>query len=142
VVGDAFGKEVFRDTMKIVSAHNADAQKVRFHVFDYVMEAPFNKRFQRACLFCDFEYMIPVVHVDIPDLKHLLDFEERMLEVGYEGIMLRDPLGQYKCGRSTENEGILLKLKRKMTSEASVIGFQERMHNANELKTDNLGYAE
>jgi DNA ligase-1 len=143
VVGEAFGKSVFRDTMKVISSHEAPIRGLTFRVFDYVMEGvPFNKRFQRACLWCDFENIIPVPHVDIENMDQLLLYEERMLEVGYEGVMLRDPFGMYKYGRSTANEGILLKLKRKLTSEAEVIGFQERMHNANELKTDKLGYAE
>ena len=143
VVGEAFGKSVFRDTMKVISSHEAPIGGLTFRVFDYVMEGvPFNKRFQRACLWCDFENLIPVPHVDIENLDQLLLYEERMLEVGYEGIMLRDPLGKYKYGRSTVSEGILLKLKRMMTSEATVIGFEERMHNGNELKTDKLGYAE
>jgi DNA ligase-1 len=74
--------------------------------------------------------------------KELLDFEEGCINAGFEGAMIRDPDGLYKYGRSTTREGILLKLKRKMTSEFRVRGFVEQMHNGNVLLVDNLGYAD
>lgn len=71
----------------------------------------------------------------------LLQYEQWFTERGYEGAMIRDPNGLYKYGRSTVKEGYLLKLKRFEDSEAVITGFQERMHNANERTTDNLGHA-
>lgn len=62
----------------------------------------------------------------------LLEFEAECLARGFEGVMVRDPNGAYKHGRSTVKEGILLKLKRFTDAEAEVIGFEERMHNGNE----------
>lgn len=49
-------------------------------------------------------------------------YEAKALAQGYEGIMLRDPAGPYKCGRSTEEEGWLLKVKGFKDAEAVVIG--------------------
>jgi DNA ligase-1 len=49
--------------------------------------------------------------------------------------------GEYKYGRSTTREGSLLKLKKFEDSEALVIGMEEKMHNDNELQTNELGYA-
>ena len=66
----------------------------------------------------------------------------RYLEQGYEGLMVRSQSGGYKHGRSTAREGILLKYKVFESEWGQVVGFEEFMHNANELKTDNLGYAE
>lgn len=74
--------------------------------------------------------------------KHLLEYEEKRLNEGYEGIMLRIPEGPYKCGRSTPKEAYLLKLKRFEDSEAIIIGFEERMHNANEATKDAFGKTE
>jgi DNA ligase 1 len=70
----------------------------------------------------------------------LLKYEAECLADGYEGVMLRDPLGPYKCGISGVKEGILLKLKRFMDSEARIIGFEEMMHNENEAELDELGH--
>lgn len=66
---------------------------------------------------------------------------EHYLKEGYEGLMIRDPNGKYKFGRSTVKEGILLKLKRFLDDEATLIEVTEKMHNANELEQDELGYA-
>lgn len=143
IVGEAYAKDVFRETMKVVSAHTVVPENLTFRVFDWVNpELPFWYRFQLACDLCEYKWMIPVPHTMLHSLDELMKYEDEMVKVGYEGIMLRDPKGKYKFGRSTENEGLLLKLKRLVRSEAKVIAFDEQMHNANELKTDNLGYAE
>lgn len=76
-----------------------------------------------------------VVVVDqrmIQNEVELIAFEQEALDAGYEGLMLRAPSGPYKHGTSTENEGYLLKMKRWLDNEALIIGFNERMHNAND----------
>jgi len=78
----------------------------------------------------------------IDDEETLKTYEELCLSRGYEGIMIRDPKGRYKYGRSTVKEGILLKLKRFNDSEAIIVGFEEKMHNGNEATTDALGHTE
>lgn len=70
------------------------------------------------------------------------DFFRHSLSKGYEGTMIRSINGRYKFGRSTLREGILLKLKPFADAEATVIGFEERMHNANEATTNALGRTE
>jgi len=142
IIGDAFSKTVFRDTMKVVMAHDADIKGLRLHVFDIVNMGAFKDRFRIACDMADYERIIPVPHCLIDNEKELLRMEEDMLNLGYEDLMVRDPKGEYKMGRSTVNEGGLLKVKRKLQSEATVIGFEEQMHNANEAKLDNLGNTE
>jgi DNA ligase-1 len=58
-----------------------------------------------------------------------------MATVSPEGVMLRDPDGPYKQGRSTTREGYLLKVKPFKDAEATVIGFEEEMENTNAAKT-------
>lgn len=77
-----------------------------------------------------------LVHND----EELRAYERSILEQGFEGVMLRSPAGVYKYGRSTAREGYLLKLKRFVDAEAVVIGFEEKMHNANEATVDELGH--
>ena len=143
IVGDANSKSVFRDTMKVVSAFDADIKDLKYHVFDMVTGDNFRERLKAAHDAIDGdEFMVPVPHAECSTENSLLQYEDWALNAGFEGVMLRDPVGKYKFGRSTAREGALLKMKRKLTSEARVIGFEEQMHNANELKTDALGYAE
>jgi len=76
---------------------------------------------------------------NINSMEELYHYESICLEEGYEGVMLRDPYGTYKFGRSTTNEGILLKVKRFEDDEAEVIGFVELMSNQNLAEKDNFG---
>ena len=56
--------------------------------------------------------------------------------------MIRSGDGKYKYGRSTTKEGTLLKLKRFVDAEYKIVGFEERMHNANEATKNALGQTE
>lgn len=78
----------------------------------------------------------------IADAAELDAYESMQLAQGYEGVMIRDPKGVYKYGRSTAREGYLLKIKRFVDSEAVIIGFEELLHNANEAEVNALGYTE
>lgn len=70
----------------------------------------------------------------------ILEREKEVLEQGYEGLILRDPKGIYKFGRSTLIEQYLVKLKRVKNGEAWITGFVELMLNHNEPVKDALGY--
>lgn len=65
--------------------------------------------------------------------------EEQALAQGYEGIMLCDPYGVYKQGRSTFREQGLIKIKRFEDDEAEIIGTFEQMENTNEQVENELG---
>jgi len=82
-----------------------------------------------------------IIQTYIRDTKELIAYEQICITEGYEGIMIRDPEGKYKYGRSTAKGGELLKIKRWEDSEATILSFNEFMHNANELQEDNFGYA-
>jgi DNA ligase-1 len=143
IVGSPTSPSVFRDTMKVVSAFDAPIDDLMYHVFDIVYEGSFKSRLHAAHASIEgSNFMTPVPHVLVENETSLLRCEEVYLEEGYEGLMIRDPMGKYKFGRSTAREGALLKMKRKLHSEARVIGFEEQMHNANEAKLDNLGNTE
>lgn len=79
-------------------------------------------------------------NVVVNNLDELLEVELGFTEQGYEGLMLRDPDGKYKYGRSTANEGTLLKVKRFLDAEAVIYGYEEEMENTNEATKDNLGH--
>lgn len=74
--------------------------------------------------------------------EELNNYEQSAIDIGYEGVMIRSLSGEYKCGRSTAKQGILGKVKRFSDFEAVVLGFEEKMHNTNEAKTNELGRTE
>lgn len=80
-----------------------------------------------------------VIPTKIDNEEELLAYEQKALALGYEGVMIRTAESRYKCGRSTENEGILLKLKRFEDAEAEVLGFTEKLRNDNAQEEDEFG---
>jgi DNA ligase-1 len=71
--------------------------------------------------------------------EELISYEEECLRNGFEGIMVRDPGGTYKFGRSTVNDNILLKVKRFLDDEAVLMEIHEKMSNQNPEEKDAFG---
>jgi len=82
-----------------------------------------------------------VEHVVIENADDLRTYVAECLGDGFEGVMVRDPKGAYKWGRSTTKQGGLLKIKNFADEEAVIFAVEELMHNDNELEEDNLGHA-
>ena len=75
-------------------------------------------------------------------VNELLQFEEDCLSMGFEGVILRDPDGLHKSGRSTVKSGAYLRIKRFIDFEGVVVNLVEAMENQNEAKTNELGNTE
>lgn len=112
-----------------------------YAVFDYVspqrgLAEPYEARMQmlRAILLPN--CCKKILPVEVKDLKELQAFEEKCIADGYEGAMVRTPGSPYKCGRSSTNEGYLLKIKRFADAEALIIAVEEMMHNDNVATRD------
>lgn len=139
ISGPATADDAFRRTESQVMSAKKGARNLRFFVFDdYTLPAlEFQARLRTAAFrikqYADFK-LVP--HTIIADSERLLEYETKMVMAGYEGVMVRSMDGPYKYGRSTWNEGWLLKLKRFEDSEAVIIGVQEFMHNENERDAD------
>lgn len=143
IVGDPRSKTCYRDTVSGVMSEDGRPD-FTFYVFDTFdkPDLPYSHRFHdpyRAAL------PWPGMYLDqmyINNESDLLNYEEKCLTEGFEGVILRALDAPYKFGRSTTKEGYLLKLKRFVDAEARVVGFEELMHNANEAKTNALGRTE
>lgn len=117
-----------------------------FYAFDYV-KTSFSKPYQQRVLDLNTHVFPPTTPFKIvlllPEIlfsvQEILWYENKCVEEGFEGIMLRNPLGKYKCGRSTQKEQILLKMKRFFDAEARIIGFEEKMRNNNAQQKNSLG---
>lgn len=146
IVGDPTAPSAYRDTMSGVMSEDGEP-KVIFHVFDVWQESGgFGDRFKRLrAVLADLRKSGKKSSVQaVPQLKvtsaeELAEVEQRFLDDGYEGAMVRSLDGLYKFGRSTVKEGYLLKVKRFLDSEATIICGEELEHNQNEATTNELG---
>ena len=80
-----------------------------------------------------------VHHAEIVGLNDFIEYEQRAIDMGYEGVMIRGIHGHYKFGRATHNDQLLWKFKRFRDGEAIVTGLEEGVHNGNEPTIDELG---
>lgn len=80
-----------------------------------------------------------ILPVEILDEQMLALYEQKQLALGYEGVMIRAVDGPYKCGRSSEKEGYLLKLKQFADDEAVIVSSEEEMENQNVAERDAFG---
>lgn len=142
IVGNPTSPSCFRDTSSGVMSEDGQPD-VTLYLFDRWGDSrdaqSFKKRLndvKSLITDCKHPRVKVVPHVTIKTLDELLRYEEVCLTKGYEGVMLRDPNGPYKHGRSTEKEGWLLKLKRFEDSEAIILDSIELRHNLNEKGAD------
>ena len=114
-------------------------------IFDFVNPndeiKPYKERMNELRKFESFnipsyEILFPTIVSNQEQIDQLMI---KNLNAGYEGLMLRDPNGIYKFGRSSVKENILLKIKEFMDDEAEIIAFREKMVNTNEGLKDNFG---
>lgn len=142
ILGDPCSPSAYRDTVSVVMSDDKDATGIIFHVFDKHGDAGFSTRLGDACAHVDESgnaFVQIVQHVLVNSIDELETLETAWLEAGNEGVMLRAINGRYKEGRSSEIEGLLLKVKRFVDSEAEIVGVYEQERNDNVAFKNELG---
>lgn len=129
-----------------------DMRPLLYYVFDWVIPGserlPFIERYHRACRIvgeCEVPGLKIVEQRALYTYEQILEFEAK--SVGEfcdqaEGIMLRQPLAPYKYGRSTLNEGYLVKFVQWESIEGVIEDTYEQMENTNEATQDAFGRTE
>jgi DNA ligase 1 len=145
IVGPWNAKNAFHNTSGPVRRGH-DAPDVKWYIFDDRSDPdkPFVDRVRSAKLRVErlkHPSLVWIPQVVLDDYAAMLRFEAEAIEQGFEGIMLRDPYGPYKYGRSTVIENYLLKVKRFISEEATIIALEERMENLNESGVNAFGNA-
>ena len=138
--GDPTDADAFNRTTRSVMKVSGSPQGVRFHVFDRIGPAIFADRYDSLRSRTAHSADVTVVpHALLTGPAGVRLYEEDCVAKGYEGIMLRDPSGPYKQGRSTMREQVLMKVKRFTDDEAEVIDVVEGEHNGNVAEKDAFG---
>lgn len=146
VVGDIYAKDVFQKTTSGVMSVEG-IPDVTFYVFD-LFTSNLSTYKERLYELNDKLVLKPHPNIVATTQKYvqtkdeLLDLLESERIKGGEGLIGRNPLGVYKHGRSTPKEQLSIKFKFFEQDEFEVVGFEERMHNTNEITYNELGYAD
>ena len=146
IVGDIYAKDVFQKTTSGVMSEDGEPD-VTFHVFDIFTNntAPYKERLyelNERLVLDQYTSLVATGQRYVHTKDELLKLLEKERVKGGEGLICRSPSGIYKYGRSTPKEQLSIKLKFFENGEFEVIGFEERMHNTNEVTTNELGYKE
>jgi DNA ligase-1 len=78
-------------------------------------------------------------HTLVESINDLEAYIAKKLDRGFEGIILRDPLGLYKEGKSTPRQQWMLKFKPFIDAEGRITGWFEEQQNNNEAKREVTG---
>ena len=149
LVGDPLSPAAFNKSTSGIMSHSGNPD-FTFWVFDWVKAGtehlPFRSRLRSVRMALEIFKCLPrvklVEHTLVEGPKDLVALEARYVGLGYEGLMVRDPDGPYKFGRSTERQGLLGKIKRFADTEGTIVGFEELRHNENTPRANKLGYQE
>ena len=146
IVGDIYAKDVFQKTTSGVMSEDGTPD-VTYYVFDVFTN---NTETYKERLYTLNDKLVLVQFTNVVATQQwYIETEEELTKLlskekvkGGEGLIGRNPNGVYKYGRSTPKEQLSIKFKFFQQEEFEVVGFNERMHNTNEQKRDELGYAE
>lgn len=145
IAGDPTDPEVRNKTSSQVMTHDSEAEDVKLYVFDWfgLPGMPYADRYDKVWnrvkqLNRKDLVIVPQIKLSAPAAAFAM--EDRLVQDGFEGMMLRHPMGPYKMGRSTMREQYLMKWKRFTDSEARILDYFEQEENTNEATIDALGY--
>jgi len=117
-------------------------KEFELYVFDYIRNTgeSYKERIERAQELSVFPGVVVSTPCEISNAMELSIMYNRAIKKGYEGLVLRDPKGYYKLGRSTLKEQLFLKMKPIDTLTGSILGVTEELKNTNTSFLDERGY--
>lgn len=146
VVGSPTADDCYNTTVRyVMTPTKKTGQEWTYYVFDkHDHPGTFSERYEELSepgFISDLRIATLTSNV-ANDMGELKDLEAAYVDLGYEGIIVRNPDALYKYGRSTVTVGESMKVKSYKDAEAKIIGVEEELHNANEAKTNALGRTE
>lgn len=150
ICGDPTARNCYNRTDSSVMSFNKPDDDLRYYVFDVWDSAEtfanrLDELYDRSKAFLDLNLKVEVVDTELLwSIDDIDQYMEKMIALGHEGIVLRNPFSYYKNGRGSPVQGELIKRKdgRWIDTEATVIGVKELRSNQNEATINALGYTE
>lgn len=148
VLGNHTDADLYNKTMEVMRHEPRNQEdfdsKIQFLVFDlYDLDLPYEERYEilksRVAEVSDVR-VLPLKSTYLTTLNQLNEFESEVLEDGFEGVMVRNPQGLYKQGRSTLKQSWLVKIKRFVDGEAKIIGYEPFKKTIDGFTISETGY--
>lgn len=141
--GEIYSHECkFKDIQSVVNSEDKPIPThFGFHAFDTAEEDKnmLQRYLSQVEHLSGVENCFVAVQSWVESLEQVEEMFQKALADGYEGLILRDPAGPYKRGKSTVREGYALKVKPFETFDTLVTGVTQRFVNTNESQTNELG---
>lgn len=137
---DRTSETLCRDTTSAMNRIDGESI-VTWTIFDVVSNKKYSDRIKEACAVDGPVYIRVIGGSLVRNMKELLAYESQCLDMGYEGVILRDPDGLYKEGRS-DSKMQCWRIKRFIEEEVLVTKILEGSKNNNEKKVNELGRTE
>lgn len=150
--GPARSQSLCRDTCSALGTITGQP-RISWHVFDFITHntilLPYQMRYEALKTHVaklvnngasSAECLQIVPYVLIQNQNQLDQIDQHNIDQGFEGTILRDPMGRYKQGRSTVRENGLLRIKRFIEDECIVLNIEEGQSNGNEATINELGH--
>jgi len=113
----------------------------RFYVFDYWEGGDYSYQDRWLSALPEERGRIVVLQQRLLNTpEEVIAYEREMLQLGFEGAMIRSLDGLYKQGRCSFREMNVFKRKPFVECEAVIVGFVESMENLNEQKMNETGH--
>lgn len=140
IVGEPNDPKVFNNTSGPLRRKKGEPD-FTFYIFDSMLDPdmPYEERYDSLEAYAHLPYIKILECVYLYTFEDVIEYEQKMLLDGYEGIMLRDYDGVYKFGRATLREGNIFKRKPFSDAEAVIIAVTEAMENQNEKTVNEMG---
>jgi hypothetical protein len=148
--GDIRSDSLCRDTTSVMSRIHGEPEVV-WNVFDYlapeVVDKPYNERYAALVEYvakhlADDKSTRVVPYKVLNSVQEVEEHYNKLLEEGFEGLIVRAPDGLTKFGRATVKEGAYLRMKASSDKEAVCLQLVEAEQNLNEAKIGLLGRTE
>lgn len=143
VVGHFGDPSVFSRSTSGVMSHKGEPD-VKWYVFDIIdTTLPFSERCKllekRVKALPAWMDVVLVPHRIINSDEELVAFHDECVELGYEGVVIRNMDDMYKLGRSTEKEQGFMRFVLWHRSECEILSVLEEKTNTNEATKNELG---
>jgi hypothetical protein len=107
---------------KITEADKIKLEEFEYHIYDIINDNDYTERYNilKKCIDKKFTKIKLIKNIQLNNEQEIKENHSKFVSEGYEGSMLRNKLGGYKCKYRSNN---LLKYKDFMDSEHTIIGY-------------------